>query len=78
MNLGGKDTTFFTYGNRMYKKKVGLTYKSRAVIIWQPYFINRIKISYYSNERIAFLISSIASRSSSSLITNGGAKRMMC
>lgn len=32
MILGGKDTTFFTYGNRMCKKKVGLSYYDSPTI----------------------------------------------
>ena len=32
----------------------------------------------YSNEAIAFLMISMASRSSASVMTKGGAKRMMC
>ena len=32
----------------------------------------------YSNEAMAFLMISMASRSSASVMTKGGAKRMMC
>ncbi len=52
-----------------------LTYKIKKSSLTAAFFILAL---CYSKDFIAFLIISIASRNSSSVITNGGAKRIIC